>query len=109
MELIDPRIDPKLVPEGSRATVIAKEQREFRDMPSVRTPFGQVITRWEPTPEERRAIFEGADIFMTVLAGKGAVQPVRMDVGPKSNGWLGCPYCDVPRGETHADWCPWKP
>jgi hypothetical protein len=53
MEIADPRVDPSLVPEGSRAVVIAEHQTEYRDLPSIRTPDGQVITRWTLTDEER--------------------------------------------------------
>lgn len=38
MEIVDPRIDPALVPEGSKAVVIAEHQDEYRDLPSIRTP-----------------------------------------------------------------------
>lgn len=77
----DPRINPSLVPEGSRAIVIAEHQPEFIPMPSVRTPQGQVITRWQLSDEERRAILEGEDIFLTIWSG-GAINPVHLNVGP---------------------------
>lgn len=66
MEIVDPRIDPRLVPDGSRAVVIAEHQAEYRDLPSVRTPNGYVITRWSLSDEERRAILEGQDVFVTI-------------------------------------------
>ena len=80
MEIADPRIDPALVPAGSRAIVIAEKQDEYRDLPSVRTPGGQVITRWALT-DERRAIFHGEDIFVTILS-HGAINPLFVTVGP---------------------------
>ena len=40
MEIVDPRVDPALVPAGSRAIVIAEHQAEYRDLPSIRTPNG---------------------------------------------------------------------
>lgn len=82
VEIADPRIDPALVPAGSRAVVIAEKQDEYRDLPSVRTPGGQVITRWALTDEERNAIFfDGADIFVTLLS-HGAINPLFVTVGP---------------------------
>jgi len=71
MDIADPRIDPSLVPDGSRAVVIAEHQSEYRDLPSVRTPGGQVITRWSLTDDERQAVLKGEDIFVT-LALQGA-------------------------------------
>jgi hypothetical protein len=81
MEIVDPRIDPRLVPEGSRAVVIAEHQEEYRDLPSVRTPNGYVITRWQLTEDEKRRIVQGEDIFLTILSF-GAINPVFMSVGP---------------------------
>lgn len=81
MEPVDPRIDPRLVPAGSHAIVIAEHQEEYLDLPSVRTPRAQVITRWRPTEEERLAIAAGEDIFVTILSN-GAINPLFVTVGP---------------------------
>lgn len=81
MDITDPRIDPALVPAGSRAVVIAEHQDEYRDLPSVRTPDGQVITRWTLTDEERLAILKGADVFVTLLSA-GPINPFFVTVGP---------------------------
>lgn len=81
MEPIDPRIDPALVPAGSRAIVIAEHQSEYLDLPSVRTPDGKVITRWSLTTEERAAVVRGEDVFLTIWSA-GAINPVHLSVGP---------------------------
>lgn len=81
MEIVDPRVDPSLVPEGSRAIVIAEYQAEYRDLPSIRTPDGQVITRWTLSDEERAAIGRGEDIFITLLS-HGPINPLFATVGP---------------------------
>ena len=80
MEPIDPRVDPALLPDGSQAVVIAEHQYQYKDLPSVRTPQGQVITRWSLTPDERRLIFDGEDVFITILSD-GAINPLRPTVG----------------------------
>ena len=80
MEPVDPRIDPRLVPEGSRALVIAEHQDEYKDLPSVRTPDGKVITRWSLTNDERAAILRGEDVFLTIWS-YGAINPVLLSVG----------------------------
>jgi hypothetical protein len=80
-EIVDPRIDPRLVPPGSRAIVIAEHQEEYLDLPSVRTPDGQVITRWALSDAERSAIVRGEDIFVTLLS-HGAINPLFVTVGP---------------------------
>lgn len=80
MEPIDPRIDPRLVPSGSRAVVVAEHQDEYRDLPSVVTPpifqegskqvvmtWQQTITRWTFTDAERKRIAEGEDVYITIV------------------------------------------
>lgn len=81
MEIVDPRVPPSLVPDGSRAIVIAEHQEEFRDLPSIRTPDGQVITRWALSDAERAAIVRGEDIYVTLLS-QGAINPLFVTVGP---------------------------
>lgn len=88
MDIVDPRVHPSLVPAGSKAVVIAEHQDEYRDLPSVRTPGGQVITRWTLTDEERAAIVRGEDIYVTILS-HGSINPLFVTVGPvdwSSNG-----------------------
>ena len=80
MEIIDPRIDPRLVPGGSRAIVIAEHQEEFRNIPAIVTPSSVVISRWEPTDEERRRIANGEDLFLTIWGTP--IRPVLLTVGP---------------------------
>ena len=80
MEISDPRIDPTRLPEGSYALVIAEHQEEYRDLPSIRTPKGQVISRWQPSDAERKAIAEGADIFVTLFS-RGPINPILVSLG----------------------------
>jgi hypothetical protein len=81
LEIVDPRVNPQLVPEGSRAVVIAEHQDEYRDLPSIRTPNGYVITRWSLTDEERAAVVRGEDIYITLLS-HGPINPLFATVGP---------------------------
>lgn len=92
MEPVDPRIDPALVPKGSKATVIAEHQDEFKDLPSVRTPPftddagrvicpGYVVTRWTLSDAERTAILRGEDVYITIISG-GSINPLFATVGP---------------------------
>lgn len=81
MQPVDPRIDPQLVPPGSRAIVIAEHQPQYTPVPCVRTPDCQVITRWQFTDEERAAIVRGEDLFLTILSS-GPINPVILTVGP---------------------------
>jgi hypothetical protein len=82
VEIVDPRVNPALVPDGSRAVVIAEHQtNDYRELPSIRTPDGQVITRWTLSDEERLAIVRGEDIYITLLS-YGPINPLFATVGP---------------------------
>jgi hypothetical protein len=79
MEPIDPRIDPRLVPPGSKAVVVAEHQDEYRNLPSIVTPQrydatngrvtrpNETITRWTFTDDERRRIAKGEDLYITIV------------------------------------------
>lgn len=82
MQIEDTRIDPRLVPEGSRAHVLNGPKREYQDLPSVVTPDGRVISRWVPSADERAAIMRGEDIFVTICTFGQLLQPVMVTVGP---------------------------
>lgn len=81
MEIVDPRVDPALVPEGSRAQVVNGPDGEYRDLPSIWTPDGQVITRWSLSNEERAQILNGEDIYITLISS-GLINPLFATVGP---------------------------
>jgi hypothetical protein len=82
MEISDPRVHPGLLPDGCRARVInGPRGDEYRDLPSIRTPGGQVITRWTPTDAERMAVAAGEDIYVTLLSS-GPINPLFVTVGP---------------------------
>lgn len=81
MEIADPRIDPRFVPEGSIAKVMnGPRGDEYRDLPSVITPDQQVITRWTLDDDERRKILEGEDIYVTLVGLP--INPLFVTVGP---------------------------
>jgi len=90
MDIVDPRVDPALVPTGSKAVVIAEHQAEYRALPSIRTPGGQVITRWTLSDEERLRVLAGEDIYITLLSHR-AINPLYATVGPIN-------WTDVERG-----------
>jgi hypothetical protein len=92
MEIVDPRVDPALVPEGSCAVVIAEHQEAYRDLPSIRTPAifdakdrlvspPYVITRWTLSADERLAVLRGEDVYITLLSA-GPINPLFATVGP---------------------------
>lgn len=85
MDIVDPRVDPKLVPDGSFAVVIGRHQAEYRSLPSIVTPDDKIITRWSPTDEERMRLVRGEDIYITIQSsrhdGKITIAPMYATVG----------------------------
>lgn len=80
MEPVDPRVDPALMPAHSVARVIAEHQIEYRDLPSVITPRGEVITRWTLSDAERAAVLRGEDVYVTIVGVP--IRPFYVTIGP---------------------------
>lgn len=68
---------------GAAQVVYAEHQPEYLPLPSIRypgNPQGPVTSRWSFTEEERRAIADGADLYLTLLTFHQPLQPVLMQV-----------------------------
>jgi hypothetical protein len=65
--------------------VIAENQPEYEKLPALLGYFSYkpVLTRWEFTPEEREAIANGADLYMTQLTFGKEFAPVLLEVDKK--------------------------
>lgn len=68
----------------SHEVTYAKEQPEYLPLPSLRSPAGKVMTRWEFTPEERELIADGADLYLTLWTFNQPLQPVQLEVHAKN-------------------------
>jgi hypothetical protein len=62
--------------------VYAKNQPEYLPLRTLcsGSPDRRVTSRWTLTPDQREAVAEGADIFLTLLTYGGSVHPVMMAV-----------------------------
>ena len=80
---IMPKDGPVVEGLEKREVTYAKTQEEYIPLRTLRLPGerGEVVSRWSPTLEQRKAIAEGADIFLTLLTFHGPLQPIRMAVG----------------------------
>jgi hypothetical protein len=83
------------VVEGLEAqeTVYAADQPQYIPVRTLRAngKMGAVISRWTLTDEQRRAIAEGADIFLELSTFYQPLQPIRMAISDTS-------------GDKFADW-----
>jgi hypothetical protein len=59
----------------------AKDQPEYIPLPTLKSSVpdgkGKVIMRWEFTDDERKAIANGADLYLEVLTFHQPLQPLR--------------------------------
>jgi hypothetical protein len=87
MKIIDPRIHPDLLPEGGMAKIVNSKDSVYLDLPSVIVPNPAIpstfmlISRWEPTDEERRKILAGEDVYVTITT-TGPINPFLVSTGP---------------------------
>lgn len=86
MNIIDPQVPTVLVPAGSRPKLVNGPNDEYRDLPCIITPNGHLISRWEPSPDERAAVMRGEDIYVTLLVPKQfqsfRINPMFVTIGP---------------------------
>jgi len=83
---LKPKDGPVIPGLEGREVIYAKDQPEYI---ALRTLVGndrdrRVLSRWEPTPEQRKAIAEGADIYLQLLTFGQPLQPILMLVSDGS-------------------------
>jgi len=79
MEIVDPCVDPRLVPDGSLPRILNTPDHTCLDLPAIITPKRAVITRWRLTPDERARLLAGDDIYLTIWGLP--IRPVHLAVG----------------------------
>lgn len=68
-------------PAGWKRVIFAKDQPEYVPLPTLRCIDGRVLSRWQPSPEERAAIAAGQDVYLTMLTFGQPLQPVLLTIG----------------------------
>jgi len=68
--------------EGVREVVYAKHQPQYNPLRSVVSSdhTHSVISRWTLTPEQRKSVADGADIFLELATFGNPLTPIRMAV-----------------------------
>lgn len=80
MDIEDPKIDPRLVPEGSRPIIFGATQPQYQPLPAIITPTGCMISRWKPSVTERKQLSAGEDIYIAIW-NSGHVNPMFVSIG----------------------------
>jgi hypothetical protein len=78
MEPVKPELT---LPEGWHEVIFAEHQPQYTPLPVALRVDGRLVSRWRPTEDERKAIAEGKDVFLTVLTFNEPLQPVLLTVG----------------------------
>ena len=74
-------ITPVLTEEcAHKETVYAKDQPEYKPLPTIRNSKGMVLSRWKMSDAEREAVVAGADVFLTCWTFNQPLQPIYMEV-----------------------------
>ena len=86
-EYLNPANAPVIPGLEGFEVVYAKDQPEYIPLRTLRsrTDEGKVMSRWTLTPEQRKAVAEGADLFLTLLTFQGPLQPITMAVATDIN------------------------
>lgn len=69
---------------GSLEFILGEEQLQYHALPAAQHPgvLGvEMVTRWAFTPDERRAIAEGEDLYLRHLTFGHPFQPIAPSVG----------------------------
>jgi hypothetical protein len=78
--------DKRVLPDDVSEIIIAKDQPEYKPLPAVVLPQGEVITRWKLSEKELRQVTETGSIHLTVLTFGRPLQPVILSVEPPELG-----------------------
>ena len=81
-EYLQPADRPVVNGLEEHKVVFAKDQPEYNPLRALCSNDKQrkVMSRWTLTPEQRKAVAEGADIFLMLLTFGERLQPIQMAV-----------------------------
>lgn len=89
-DYLSPKNGPVIEGLESKEVVYARDQPEYIPLRTLKSdgPMGAVISRWTLTSEQRKAVADGADIFLELSTFHHPLQPIRMAI---SDGRVDCP------------------
>jgi hypothetical protein len=89
MEPVTPNLAMK--PQGTQQVVFGEGQGDYIPLPTEVTRDQKVVSRWQPTEEERARLIAGLDVYVTVMTfgndcrhcgKKQGLQPLMVTIGP---------------------------
>ena len=81
-EYLQPAQGPVIGNLGEHEVVYAEDQLEYHALRTVQSKTAErsALSRWTLTPSQRKAVAEGADIFLEVMTFGSPLQPIRLAV-----------------------------
>lgn len=81
MEIIRPKIELFLFPDGTREVTYAEHQPEYLALPSLRTPDGRVVSQWLPDANELELLKNGVPVTLVLHTFNEPLRPIILAVG----------------------------
>ena len=83
MEIMKPKPEMFLLPEGTRDVTYAEHQQHlgYTPLPSLQTRDGKVVSQWKPDAGELELLKNGVPITLCVWTFGRPLQPVCIAVG----------------------------
>jgi hypothetical protein len=108
-DYLSPKNGPVIDGLEAQEVVYAKDQPEYIPLRTLKSngSMGAVISRWSLTPEQRKAVADGADIFLELSTFGNPLQPIRMAIsdGKLDPDWVRVCLLEQPASavEMHDD------
>jgi hypothetical protein len=80
---LQPADKPTIEGLEEREFVFGAKQPQYNPLRGLKSQDeqGKVLTRWELTEEQRKAVADGADIYLELMTFNQGLQPIRIAVG----------------------------
>lgn len=73
-------MEPKVFPQVN--AVFGADQPEYKPLPALQTSDGYVVMCFQMTEEEKKKIAETGEIWISLMTGGGALQPIYVTTEP---------------------------
>lgn len=73
-------MEPKNFPQVN--AIFGADQPEYKPLPALQTSDGYVVMCFQMTEEEKKKVAETGEIWISLLTGGGALQPIYVTTDP---------------------------
>jgi hypothetical protein len=88
-------VSPVIEGMGEFEVIYAKDQPPYLPLPVLKVHDGKILCRWELDAEDRKKIWDGADVYITVLPCGGPLQPHKVEIGFRDDGPESLSHCEL--------------